>query len=153
MNIVELLKKEKVPFEPRHHPPRFTAQEVAAAEHVSGEAVAKVVVVKADDRFVMCVLPATYVLVMDRLKQIVRATSARLATEEEMAGLFPDTEIGAEPPFGTEYGLDVVAEMHLAEDDRILIPAGTHHDSILLKWSDFQRVAHPQVASIGVHTT
>jgi Ala-tRNA(Pro) deacylase len=153
MNIVELLKKENVPFEPRHHPPRFTAQEVAAAEHVSGEAVAKVVVVKAGDRFVMCILPATYVLIMDRLKEILHAKSARLATEDEMAGLFPDTEIGAEPPFGGEYGLDLVAERHLAEDDRILVPAGTHHDSVLLKWSDFERVAHPVLASIGVHTT
>jgi len=151
MDVVKWLKKGKVKFQLRHHPARFTAQEVAAAEHITGEEVAKVVIVRADDRFAMCVLPATHTLAMDRLKGALGAKKVRLATEDEMAALFPDCEIGAMPPFGTEYGIDTCVEECLAQDEEILIPAGTHQDSILLSWTDYERLARPSVASISDH--
>ena len=106
MDIVKYLKSNKVKFQLRHHPARFTAQEVAAAEHITGEEVAKTVVVKAGDRFAMFVLPATHVLEMAKVRKLLGAAGARLATEDEMGRLFPDTQVGAEPPFGSEYGLD-----------------------------------------------
>ena len=151
MDIAKFLKKQKVKFQLRHHPARYTAQEVAAAEHITGEEVAKVVVVKADDAFAMCVLPATYVLDMKRAKKALGAKSVRLATEEEIGGLFPDCEVGAMPPFGAEYNLPVYVEEHLSGDEQILVPAGTHEDSVLLAWADYERLAQPKVASFGTH--
>jgi len=151
MDVAKFLKREKVKFQLRHHPARFTAQEVAAAEHITGEEVAKVVIVKAGDAFAMCVLPATYVLDMKRAKKALGAKSVRLATEEEIAGLFPDCEVGAMPPFGAEYHLPVYVEEHLSEDEQILVPAGTHEDSVLLAWADYERLAQPKVASFGTH--
>jgi len=151
MDVVKFLKTQKVKFQLRHHPARFTAQEVAAAEHITGEEVAKVVIIKADDRFVMCVLPATHTLAMDRLKAVLKAKKVRLATEDEMAGLFPDCEVGAMPPFGAEYGLETCVEQHLAGDEDVLIPAGTHQDSVLMRWADYQRIARPSVVSIADH--
>ena len=151
MDVAKFLKKQKVQFQFRHHPARFTAQEVAAAEHITGEEVAKVVIVKADETFAMCVLPATYVLDMKRAKKALGAKSVRLATEEEIAGLFPDCEVGAMPPFGAEYHLPVYVEEHLSEDEQILVPAGTHEDSVLLAWADYERLAQPKVASFGTH--
>ncbi|MCX5649630.1 MAG: YbaK/EbsC family protein [Planctomycetota bacterium] len=151
MDVAKFLKREKVKFQLRHHPARYTAQEVAAAEHITGEEVAKVVIVKADDAFAMCVLPATYVLDMKRAKKALGAKSVRLATEEEIGGLFPDCEVGAMPPFGAEYNLPVYVEEHLSEDEQILVPAGTHEDSVLLAWADYERLAQPKVASFGTH--
>jgi Ala-tRNA(Pro) deacylase len=151
MDIAKFLKKQKVKFQLRHHPARYTAQEVAAAEHITGEEVAKVVIVKADDAFAMCVLPATYVLDMKRAKKALGAKSVRLATEEEIGGLFPDCEVGAMPPFGAEYNLPVYVEEHLSADEQILVPAGTHEDSVLLAWADYERLAQPKVASFGTH--
>jgi Ala-tRNA(Pro) deacylase len=151
MDVVKFLKTHKVKFELRHHPARFTAQEVAAAEHITGEEVAKVVIVKADDRFAMCVLPATHHLAMDRLKAALGAKKVRLATEDEMGGLFPDCEVGAMSPFGAEYGLATCVEERLAEDVEVLIPAGTHQDSVLMMWADYERIAQPSVASISDH--
>jgi len=151
MDVAKFLKKQKVKFQLRHHPARYTAQEVAAAEHITGEEVAKVVIVKADDAFAMCVLPATYVLDMKRAKKALGAKSVRLATEEEIAGLFPDCEVGAMPPFGAEYNLPVYVEEHLSADEQILVPAGTHEDSVLLAWADYERLAQPKVASFGTH--
>ena len=151
MDVEKYLKEKGVPYEVIPHEQAFTAQEVAAAEHITGEEVAKVVIVKADDAFAMCVLPATYVLDMKRAKKALGAKSVRLATEEEIGGLFPDCEVGAMPPFGAEYNLPVYVEEHLAADEQVLIPAGTHEDSVLLAWADYERLAQPKVASFGTH--
>jgi len=151
MDVAKFLKKQKVKFELRHHPARYTAQEVAAAEHISGEEVAKVVVVKADDQFAMCVLPATYVLDMKKVKKAVKAKKVRLATEDEMGSLFPDCEVGAMPPFGSEYNMPVYVEEHLAAEEAVLIPAGTHEDSVRLAWKDYEQLAKPTVAAFGAH--
>jgi Ala-tRNA(Pro) deacylase len=151
MDVVKFLKSNRVKFELRHHPARFTAQEVAAAEHITGEEVAKVVIVKAGSGFVLCVLPATYVLDMAGVKSALGTRDVRLATEEEIAGLFPDCEVGAMPPFGAEYGLDTYADEHLAADEEILVPAGSHEDAVLMPWKDFERLAKPKVASFAVH--
>jgi len=151
MDVAKFLKREKVKFQLRHHPARYTAQEVAAAEHITGEEVAKVVIVRADETFAMCVLPATYVLDMKRAKKALGAKNVRLATEEEIGGLFPDCEVGAMPPFGAEYNLPVYVEEHLSADEQILVPAGTHEDSVLLAWADYERLAQPKVASFGTH--
>jgi len=151
MDLVKFLKSHKVKFQLRHHPARYTAQEVAAAEHVTGEEVAKVVILKAGDRFHMCVLPATHVLRMDRLKELMGLKDLRLATEDEIAGLFPDCEIGAMPPFGAEYGVETCAEERLAAQKEILFPAGNHQDAVLMSWKDYQRIAKPKIVSFAVH--
>jgi Ala-tRNA(Pro) deacylase len=152
MELIKFLKSNKVKFHLRHHPARFTAQEVAAAEHITGEEVAKTVIIKAGERFAMFVLPATYVLEMAKVRKLLASDDVRLANEEEMVELFPDTEVGAEPPFGAEYGMDTFVEERLAADEEILIPAGTHEDSILMRWKDYQRLARPQVVAFGSHT-
>jgi len=152
MDVVKFLKSNKVKFQLRHHPARFTAQEVAAAEHISGEEVAKVVILKAGEKFVMCVLPATCVLEMPKVKKAVGAKDVRLATEDEIGKLFPDCQVGAMPPFGAEYDLETYVDEHLAADEEILIPAGTHEDAVLLAWKDYQRLAKPLVAAFAAHT-
>ncbi len=151
MDVVKYLKSNKVKFELRHHPARYTAQEVAAAEHITGEDVAKVVILDADGRPVMAVLPATCAVDMEKAKAALGAGTVTLAGEDEIGTLFPDCEVGAMPPFGAEYDLNTYVDERLAEEDEILIPAGTHEDSVLLAWEDYQRLARPKVADIAVH--
>jgi Ala-tRNA(Pro) deacylase len=151
MDVLKFLKASKVKFQLRHHPAQYTAQEVAAAEHITGEEVAKVVIVKAGDRFAMCVLAATCLLKMPQLKKLLASKDVRLANEDEIAKLFPDCQVGAMPPFGSEYGLETYVDERLAADPEILIPAGTHEDSILLEWKDFERLAQAKVAAFASH--
>jgi len=151
MDVVKFLKSNKVKFQLRHHPARFTAQEVAAAEHITGEEVAKVVIVKAGDKFAMFVLPATCVLEMGEVRKVLGASVVRLAAEEEIEKVFPDCQVGAMPPFGAEYGVEMYVENRLAADPEILIPAGTHEDSILMSWRDYERLAKPKVAAFASH--
>jgi Ala-tRNA(Pro) deacylase len=89
---------------------------------------------------------------MPEVKKVLGAKDVRLATEDEIAKLFPDCQVGAMPPFGSEYGLETYVEQHLASDPEILIPAGTHEDSILMAWKDYERLARPKVAAFGRHT-
>jgi len=152
MDVVKFLKSNKVKFELRHHPARYTAQEVAAAEHITGEEVAKVVILNADGRHVMCILPATCAVDMKKAKQALGVGKVSLAGEDEIGEIFPDCEVGAMPPFGAEYDLETYADQRLAEDEKILIPAGTHQDSVLLAWKDYERLARPKVADLGSHT-
>jgi Ala-tRNA(Pro) deacylase len=97
---------------------------------------------------VLAVLPASYHVNLKKLGEIL-GKPVRLATEDEFAGLFPDCELGAMPPFGVLYGLPVVADKVLAEDEEIVFNAGTHRDAIRMRFEDFEKLAKPQLASFA----
>lgn len=150
MKIQEYLESQKVMFETREHPPAYTAQEVAAEEHVSGKMLAKTVVVRADDEYVLCVLPAHLKLDMEKVGFVRAAEQVYLADETDLAKLFPDVEVGAEPPFGNLYDLPTLVDSHLAEDDEILFQAGTHRQAIRMRFEDYQRLVEPQIEDITI---
>jgi Ala-tRNA(Pro) deacylase len=144
--IASTLEAEHVPYRIRHHRPCFTAQEVAAAEHVSGHRLAKVVAVKADDEMVFVVLPASQRLDLRAVSKMMHSGQCRLATEQEMAEWFPDCEVGALPPLPHWDGITLLADKRLAEaDGPIVFQAGTHEDAIELSPADWRRIAHPRI--------
>lgn len=146
------LDQQNVPYEHHVHRPAYTAQEVAAEEHVPGKMVAKTVVIKADGRFAMAVLPASTKLDVAALKEALGVRELRLATEFEFKELFPDSDVGAMPPFGNLYGMPVYVESSLTLDPEIVFNAGTHQDTIRMKYADFARLVQPQVYSFGLKT-
>ncbi len=146
------LRDNQVSFETHHHPTAFTAQEVAASEHTPGKMVVKVVMVLADDELVMLAMPAPYKADLNRLGEALGATEVRLANEEEFASAFPDCEVGAMPPFGNLYDLPVYVDEALAEDKTIVVQAGTHTDTVHLKYADFERLVQPRVVGFAYHT-
>jgi Ala-tRNA(Pro) deacylase len=146
------LREDQAPFETHHHPTAFTAQEVAASEHTPGKMVVKVVMVLADGELAMLAMPAPYQADLERVAEVLGASEVRLAHEEEFAPAFPDCEVGAMPPFGNLYGLPVYLDEALAEDETIVVQAGTHSDTIRLKYADFERLVRPTVARFAYHT-
>ena len=151
MKIETYLQEQGVPFRVHEHPPAYTAQEVAAEEHVSGDMMAKAVVVKTDGGFAMCVLPASYKLDMIKTATALNTESVGLADEIELAKLFPDVEVGAEPPFGQLYDLPMLVDDHLAADEEIVFQAGTHCQSIRMTYADYATLTHPTVTDLAVH--
>jgi Ala-tRNA(Pro) deacylase len=145
------LRDNRVPFEIHHHPTAFTAQELAASEHTPGKMVAKVVMVLADGELVMLALPAPYQADLDRVSRVLEATEVRLAHEDEFAPAFPDCEVGAMPAFGNLYDIPVYVDEALAEDETIVVQAGTHTDALRLKYADFERLVEPTVAGFAYH--
>lgn len=138
-----------IEFEEHQHPEAFTAQEVAASEHVPGKQVAKVVMVAADGDLVMTVVQAHHKVELDQVAELLGGKGVRLAEEDEFAPRFPDCDAGAMPPFGNLYDLDVYVDDSLAEQDRVIFQAGTHTDTMSIGYSDFEQLVQPTVARFG----
>jgi Ala-tRNA(Pro) deacylase len=153
MRVTEYLEKQGVEYEVKEHRPTFTAQQMAAEEHVPGMAVAKPVGVKADNKFYMCVLPACCKIDFDVLKEQIGARQIELADEKEMAQIFGDCALGAEPPFGNLYKLDTIMDQSLEDDDEIVFQGGTHEQAIRVSIEDYRRLVHPRILTFGYHTT
>ena len=145
------LRDNGVSFETHRHPEGFTAQEVAAKDHVPGRMLVKVVMVLADQDLVMLATPAPYQVNLDRVGEVLGATEVRLASEEEFASAFPDCEVGAMPPFGNLYDLPVYVDEALAEDETIVVQSGTHTDTVRLRYADFERLVEPTAARFAYH--
>ena len=135
------------------HDEAFTASEVAQTAHVRGREMAKTVIVKADGELAMVVLPATDLVDLLSLRQAMAAGELELAAEEEFADVFTDCEIGAMPPFGNIYGLDVYVDDSLADDDVIAFNACTHRRVFKIKYRDFDAYVQPKIGhfSVGAH--
>jgi Ala-tRNA(Pro) deacylase len=149
--LEQYLREHSVAYEVQHHPLAYTAQEVAASEHLPGKELAKTVIVITDDRSVMVVLPATRNVQVSKLGTALGASQARLAEEREFQSTFADCEVGAMPPFGNLYGMDVYVDRTLSEDERIVFRAGTHTDTMRIKYADFARLVKPVVVDIAHH--
>lgn len=132
------------------HSPAYTAQEVAASAHIPGRELAKTVMVKLDGRMGMAVLPASCQIDLDRLQDVTGAGEVELAGEDEFASLFPNCDVGAMPPFGNLYKMEVFADEQLAEDDQIAFTAGSHTELVQLAWDDFERLVEPHIGSFAM---
>jgi Ala-tRNA(Pro) deacylase len=146
------LRERQVTFILHHHRPAYTAQDVAASEHIPGKLVAKVVGVFADGVLAMLVLPASYRINLSHVSAAIGAHSVYFASESDLAAAFPDCEVGAMPPFGNLYHVPVYADRTLAQDDTIVFQAGTHTDTISMAFADFARLVKPTMAQFAHHT-
>ena len=144
-SIVELLKRERIPYTWFQHKPSYTAQEEAAVSHIRGHCWAKVVICMLDEQPVQAVLPAHYVVDLEQLRLLAGATTLRLAREDELAALYPEYEVGAMPPFGAVYGHRVFVERCLVGEPEMVFNAGTHTDAIRMHYGDFAELAKPIV--------
>jgi len=148
--VKDYLEQNKVPYSHCTHRLAYTAQEVAAAQHVPGREMAKTIILKTDSHFGMLVLPAVMKIDMKTLRDELPFVHLELATEKEFAELFPDSELGAMAPFGNLYGLPVYVDKSLAEDAEIVFNAGTHVDTIRIKFADFSRLTQPVIVDAAI---
>jgi len=147
----EFLDKNGVKYVAISHSPAFTAQEIAASAHISGRELAKTVMVKVDGVMAMAVLPASLSIDFDALKELTDAKEVVLAGEDEFRNLFPECEVGAMPPFGNLYGMDVYVAERLTDDEEIAFNAGTHKELVKLAYEDFERVVKPKVGQFEMY--
>ena len=143
--LKEFLDQNQVKYVAVSHSVAYTAQEIAASAHVKGKELAKTVMVKVDGKMAMAVLPASFQVDLEQLRDAAEANRVELAGESEFKGLFPQCEVGAMPPFGNLYGMDVYSARELAEDDEIAFNAGTHTELVKLAYADFERLVKPRV--------
>jgi len=101
----------------------------------------------------MAVLPATDLVDLRALAQAIGAGEVELATEEDFADVFTDCEVGAMPPFGNIYGLDVYVDETLVEDEVIAFNACTHRRVFKISYRDFDANVRPKIGhfAVGAH--
>jgi len=151
MNLTEVLDKASIKYEISHHKPTFTAQRMAAVEHVPGMNIAKPVVINADDTCYMCVLPACCRVDFNALKKQLGAKNVELVSESQMAKMFPECDLGAEPPIGDLFGLETLMDKTLESDEFVLFQSGSHDEAVKMKLEDFKKLTKPKILSFSYH--
>ncbi len=144
-DLLKYLDKNGIAYQVIEHATAFSAHEVATVTHAPDRQLAKTLVIRADDRYYMIVLPADHRMNDHALRDLLGAHHVTLVHEEELSQLFPDCEIGAMPPFGNLYALPVVVDKSLTEDEEILFNACSHTKSIRMKREDYIRLVKPFV--------
>ncbi len=149
-HISKFLNSQHINYQSHAHSRAYTAQGIAQAEHLSGKKLAKVVIVVVDNsQKIMAVVPASCRVDLERLGKLLDSNWIRLATEEEFKDSFPECELGAMPPLGNMYHLDVWVDEALKSCPTITFNAGTHAEIIQMSFSDFEQLVHPRIASFG----
>ena len=113
--LKEYLDKSRVKYVTINHSPAYTAQEIAEISHISAKALAKTVIVKINDKLAMVVTPAHVKVSFDQIKKSTKAKQVELASEFEFQERFPGCELGAMPPFGNLFDMDVYVTNDLTE--------------------------------------
>jgi len=147
--LKQYLDEQHAPYDVLQHEEKFTSPEIAESLHVPGREMAKVVMVQTDGRLVMAVLPSNRFVDLIRFAEATHAEMVGLATEEDFRRCFPDCEVGAMPPFGNLYGIEVLVDESLARDEEIAFEAGNHHEAIRMKFRDYSELVQPRVADFG----
>ena len=138
----EFLTQRGVPHDVLRHVPVYTSEEAARVRNTSLSSGAKALVCKADDRFVLIVLPADRKLESKLTRKTLGIKSLRFASRDEveqLTGLAP----GSIPPFGSLFGLPTFCDAKLADQPRINFNAGDHAISVQMPYAEYVRVENP----------
>lgn len=142
--LKDFLDQNNIKYVTIRHSLAYTSQEIAASAHIKGKNLAKTVLVKINGKMAMAVLPATHKVDFDLFKKAIGYENVRLANEQEFLDKFPECEVGAMPPFGNLYNMEVYVDEALSEDKEIAFNAGTHVELIQMSYEDFERLVQPK---------
>ena len=148
--LKRFLDEQQVKYVSIRHSIAYTAQEIAESAHISGDQMAKTVIVKLDDDLAMAVLRAPDKIDIDLLRSAAGAVSAELAGEDEFKSRFPKVDVGAMPPFGNLYDMRVYVDEPLSRNRRIAFNAGSHSELMQLEYADFARLVAPKLANFSL---
>jgi Ala-tRNA(Pro) deacylase len=120
--------------------------------HVPGHQVAKTVLIKAESRFVLVVLPSTSKIDLARLGALIgrRAEEIRLATSHELVDLFTDCQPGVVPPFGRLYDLETIFDSSLIDVSELVFGGNTRHEGLRMRSADYLAIEQPLIGSFAM---
>jgi len=137
MTLQDYLDRWGIEYDVVPHPHTSSSLETAEAAHVPGDQLAKCVVTEDYRGYLMVVVPASHEVEFSMLDEALNRR-LELATEAELADIFTDCELGAIPPLGEAYGIDVAIDNQLVACDDVYFEAGDHVDLIHLRGDDFR---------------
>jgi Ala-tRNA(Pro) deacylase len=144
-DLLRYLDSNKVEYRGVEHSPAYSAHDVAVSTLVAERELAKAILVSVDGRFWITALRADHRVNTHMIKRSFGSKQVHLAHEEDLESLFPDCQIGAIPLLGNLYGLPVMVDEALADDEEIVFNACTHTRVIRMKFKDFKELVKPVI--------
>lgn len=151
MSVFDFLREHHVQFRSVQHQPALSAQRVAHCLHLPGNTVAKIVVLKADEKYVLAVLPASHSVDLPRAQDALAAKNIALACEDELRTRFADCAPGTVPPFGSRYGVGTLVDESLTHAEFLVFEGGSHAEAVCVRYHDFEAVEDPLVSEFSHH--
>lgn len=139
ITLHEFLDSHHLPYDAMRHSHTRSTLETAQAAHRPPDQVAKSLLLKDGDRYLLAVLPADRRVHFGRLHKLIDRPVG-LATEDEVAEVFADCEVGAIPPTGLLYGIDTLVDDSLLDQADIYFEAGDHEQLIHMSQKDFRNL-------------
>ena len=121
------------------HRPTPSSSKTAQVSHISGHNLAKAVVLKDEGGYALAVLPASRHVRLNALQEWLNRNFS-LASEEELGEIFIDCDLGAIPPVGDAYGLQVLVDNSLSEAQDVYIEGGDHKSLLHLTGKEFEHL-------------
>jgi Ala-tRNA(Pro) deacylase len=142
------------------HEPVRTSEEAAATRpeySISQGAKALIVRVKLkgvpkeeEKKFIQIVVPGDARFNPKKVRSVLNVKDVRFATEEEVGKITNGIMPGGVPPFGNLFGLEVVVEATLLDNnDEIIFNAGDRRFSIAMKTDDYKKIVEPKIVDIA----
>jgi Ala-tRNA(Pro) deacylase len=142
MSIAPTLQRyldQTITYEVIQHEPTMSSTRTAEVCHVSGDRVAKGIVLRRDGGYLLAVLSASRRIHLQDLRTQID-DSVKLAREDEIAQLFLDCARGAIPAVGECYGLDVIVDDSIDAQPDVYIEGGDHATLIHMDHGEFARI-------------
>jgi len=150
VTLQQFLEAQGVPYEVLEHKRTGCSARTADASHVPSESVAKGVVVRHKDGYILAIVPASRQVQLQEVGRWLDRPVA-LAAEEEVSALFPDCEHGAVPAIAAAYGLTAVLDANLEGQSDIYFEGGDHRTLVHVTGAQFhrlmERVPHGQFSA------
>ncbi len=148
--LQKFLDSHDIKYVTVQHSLAFTAIDIAKSAHIPIKVMAKTVIIKIASKPAMVVLPAAFKMDLEILQEALNVEGIKLATEQEFSSLFPDCEVGAMPPFGNLYEMDVFVAESISEQDEIAFNAGSHSEVIRMNYKDYERLVSPSLIVLSL---
>lgn len=139
--LKDYLQQQETSYRLFKHPHTASSMETAEKAHVPGDALAKGVVVKDAQGFLLVVLPSDYYVELETLHKLLNQ-KVELSTESEVSSLFPDCETGAVPPIGPAYGVTTIWDptTSLGRQQEVYFEAGDHQHLVRVSGEQFHEL-------------
>lgn len=135
-SVTQILIHHGAEYDLVTHPKSHSSLESADAAHVPKDHIAKGVLLKDDDGYVLAVIPADEWVDLRRIKREL-GRDLRMASEREVDECFNDCDPGAVPPLGEAYGLETILDESLTNLSSIYFEGGDHEHLIRLDGDQF----------------
>jgi Ala-tRNA(Pro) deacylase len=142
------LDKNKIKYEILKHKTVFTAYDLAQTMKQKIQGIAKTLLVKADKKYYLVVIPAHYKLDFAKVKKLLKAKKVDIAKEKEMKTKY-NVKPGAMTAFGTIHKAEVLADKTLLKAKEMIFSAGSFTESLRMKVKDYMKVENPQTGDLG----